>query len=94
MGVGGVAGVAVYFPIKIGTGAKVTVGKFGSWVGMWIIVGEGVMVGVMVTVAVSAGVKVTVGGADGAGAFVEGNNPFPKGMPAQACIKIASPIIR
>ena len=33
IGVGGMSGVAVSFPIKIGMGTKVSVGMFGSCVG-------------------------------------------------------------
>ena len=73
---------------------KVAVGWFGSQVGRCTIVGEGVMVGVIVAVGVSMGVKVTVAVALGAGVSVGGNNTFLKGIPAQACIKIADTITR
>jgi hypothetical protein len=53
-------------------------------------VGEGVMVGVMVAVGVSAGVKDAGKVAMGAGVFVGS----VKGMPEQACIKIANIITR
>ncbi len=55
-GVGGMTGVAVYSPMKIGMGANVEVGTFGSQVGMRTIVGEGVMDGVIEGVQVGKGV--------------------------------------
>jgi hypothetical protein len=56
IGVGGVAGVAVSLPIKIGIGTKVFVGKLGSCVGIWTTVADGVIVGVIVSVGVTDGV--------------------------------------
>ena len=69
-------GVMVFSPEKIGIGTKVSVGKFGSWVGKCTIVGEGVMVGVIVAVGVMLGVYVTVAVDVGKGVSVGGNNPF------------------
>ncbi len=87
IGVGGVAGVAVYSPIKIGMGAKVEVGTFGSKVGMRTIVGEGVMVGVMEGVHVGRGVYVTNSVAVETGVFVGG---FIISFMEQACKNIAN----
>jgi len=68
-------GVMVFSPEKMGIGTKVSVGKFGSWVGKCTIVGEGVIVGVIVTVGVMLGVNVTVAVDVGKGVSVGGNNP-------------------
>lgn len=68
-------GVMVFSPEKIGIGAKVSVGKLGSWVGKCTIVGEGVIVGVIVAVGVMLGVYVTVAVDVGKGVSVGGNNP-------------------
>jgi hypothetical protein len=46
--------------MKMGIGSKVGVGRLGSWVGMRMIVGEGVMEGVIEGVSVLKGVTVTV----------------------------------
>lgn len=91
MGVGGVAGVAVYSPIKIGMGAKVEVGTFGSKLGMRTIVGEGVMVGVMDGVHVGRGVYVTNSVAVGTGVFVGG---FKISFMEQACNKTVNIITK
>jgi hypothetical protein len=94
MGVDPTGGVAVSFPIKIGIGTKVEVGKFGSCVGMRTIVAEGVTEGVIVGVRVIVGVNVTVAVEVGAGVFVAGNNTSAIGMPAQACNKNVHTIIK
>lgn len=73
-GVDGIMGVAVSFPIKMGMGTNVAVGRFGSWVGKCTIVAEAVMVGVIDAVEVIVGVKVTVAVPVGAGVSVGGNN--------------------
>jgi hypothetical protein len=79
----GTTEVAVYSPMKMGTGTKVTVGWVGSQVGMCTMVGEDVMVGVIVAVGVSIGVRVTVAVAVGPGVSVGAFSPF-KGSPEQA----------
>jgi len=93
-GVGATMGVAVSFPIKIGIGAKVEVGKLGSCVGKRTMVAEGVMEGVIVGVCVMVGVNVTVAVAVGAGVLVGGNKPSIDGIPAQACNKIVNAITK
>ena len=74
IGVGGITGVAVSFPIKIGMGGKVAVGRFGSCVGKCTIVGDAVGVGVMEAVGVFVGVEDTVAVAVGEGVLVGGNS--------------------
>jgi len=69
-GVGGITGVAVYSPIKIGMGANVEVGTFGSQVGIRTMVGDGVIEGVMEGVHVGNGVNVINSVEVGSGVFV------------------------
>jgi hypothetical protein len=70
--------------MKITIGAKVAVGRFGSCVGMWTIVAEGLMVGVIEAVGVMLGVRVMVAVFVAGGMDVGWGGP-KNGTPAHAC---------
>ena len=90
MGVGGMSGVAVYSPIKIGMGANVEVGTFGSHVGIRTMVGETVMVGVMDGVHVGSGVYVTNSVFVGMGVAVDGTSNDERSFIEHDCNRIAN----